>query len=80
MIDYLLSKKIIDKEQYLLYKVFKSDDGADYLQSALNKIVLEEPVSLDHGALSWRDGRHSIFRDIINTINEIERVLKDESK
>jgi hypothetical protein len=80
MIDYLLSKKIIDKEQYLMYKVFKSDDGADYLQSALNKIVLEEPASLDHGALSWRDGRHSIFRDIINTINKIEGVLKDESK
>lgn len=80
MIDYLLSKKIIDKEQYLMYKVFKSDDGADYLQSALNKIVLEEPSALDHGALSWRDGRHSIFRDIISTINQIERVLKDESK
>lgn len=84
MIDYLLSKKIIDKEQYLLYTVFKSDDGADYLQSALNKIILEEPVSLDHSAITWRDGRHSIFRDITNTIkfidNEIEGFLKDESK
>ena len=84
MIEYLLLEKKIDKEQHLMYKIFKSDDGADFLQRALNRIIMEEPVSFDHGAISWRDGRHSVFREIKNSIkfidNEIERFLKDESK
>lgn len=79
MIESLLLEKKIDKEQYLMYKIFKSDHGADYLQRALNRIILEEPVSFEHGAISWRDGRHSVFREIKNTINEIERFL-NESK
>lgn len=73
----LLSEKKLSKEQYDLFLLFASVQGAEFLKTKLMDAVMEEsPIATDPG-FAWSDGRRSVWRDIQNTLNFIYKLLEE---
>lgn len=80
--DELCTKGLISPEEYKLYSLFHlHEDGRFFLDSMINKTFMEEPNDTEFNAVGFAfyDGRRSLIRNIIKTIEKVITILKDEN-
>lgn len=71
----------ISDEEYNTYLLFVANDiGALYLKKKLYSVVMEEVTTPTKQCFTWKDGRHSTWRDISMMICRVEALLKGETR
>lgn len=79
MIDDLLVSKLISKEEYDIYMIFQmSESGRNWYQRIMKDTFLEQPPAhyFSGEFFAFADGRRSIIRDIIFTIDKINLLIQ----
>jgi hypothetical protein len=79
MLNRLLNKKKINKQQYDLFLLFSNKNGTDFLKNQLLLMAMEESPKATDPGFAWADGRRSVWRDIQNTMNYIYKLLEEDN-
>lgn len=75
----LLKKDQINKEQYDLFMLFGQSFGAEFLKNKLLSVVLEESPCPTNDGFAWLDGRRSVWRDIHHTLSYIHQLIEENT-
>lgn len=82
MIEKIFESGKISPKEYKLYLLFHlSEGGREWLDDAIQKTFMEEPGDAEFNAVgfAWFDGRRSLIRNIIKTIEKVTSILKEEN-
>lgn len=82
MMDKLFKEHKITPKEYKLYCLFHlSESGREFLDDMVKKTFMEEPTPDEFNTVgfAWYDGRRSIARNLIRTIEKVITILKEEN-
>lgn len=78
MLDELVAAKKITIEQASVYQLFwLLESGRNYLNEMMKKTFMDTPVQPTNEVFAFLDGRRSVFREIIATIDYVNKTLEE---
>ena len=71
----LLESGKLTQFDYKTYLVFSTEVGSPYLIDMLHTYAMEDPQQMNGTAMTWLDGRRSVWRDLQNSLDRVNNLL-----